>query len=322
PRVADSTSRHHHQVTVTGLAPATQHSYTVASGGTSASGSVRTAAGPGRAFTFAAISDFGGGGPAERQNAERIAGFGGDFLLTVGDNVYPSSGFVDPDVATTYADLDARLFEQFTPVLRTQAFFPANGNKEYYGSEQFWNAFPMPAPGSGWYGLDWGDAHVLVLDSLRPYGPGSPQYAFAEAELAARQQAAWQIVVVHSPPYNSTSSPAGGSPGVRRDLVPLFERHGVDLVLSGDSHNYQRSKPLLGGAPAPGGVTYVLTGGGGNGLNVFSGPMPDWLAYREASYQSLKVDVSATALTVSAIAAADGAVLDTVTMSRPANGGS
>jgi hypothetical protein len=224
---------------------------------------------------------------------------------------------VDPNFSTTFADLDARIFRQFAEVFRTRGFFPANGNKEYYGNGAFWNAFPMPGTGNSYYSFDWGDAHVLVLDSLRPYGPGSAQRAFAAADLAAHQSAAWRIVVVHNPPYNSTSSPTGGSVGVRRDLAPVFEQYKANLVLSGDSHNYQRSKPLIGGVPVTsGGVTYVLTGGGGNGLNTFSGSLPSWQAFRQAVFQSLRVNVSATALTVSAIAAENGAVIDTVTIKR------
>ena len=41
---------------------------------------------------------------------------------------------------------------------------------------------------------------------------------------------------------------------VRRAFTPLFERHGVQLVLSGHDHDYQRSVPING-------VTYVVTGG-------------------------------------------------------------
>jgi Icc-related predicted phosphoesterase len=65
-----------------------------------------------------------------------------------------------------------------------------------------------------------------------------------------------RIVVFHHPPY--TCGGHLGSATVRRAWVPLFERYGVRLVLTGHDHNYQRF--------ARNGVTYVVHGGGGAGL--------------------------------------------------------
>ncbi len=69
--------------------------------------------------------------------------------------------------------------------------------------------------------------------------------------------ARWQIVAFHHPAYT-----CGGylsDPGVRARWVPLFERHGADLVLSGHDHNYQRFAKHNG-------VRYVVHGGGGQEL--------------------------------------------------------
>ena len=212
----------HHAVTVTGLSAGTDYAYTVTSDAVSAGGSLRTAAPPGQAFSFAAISDFGGQSPGEAQNAANIAGAGTQFMQTLGDNIYPSSGLPDPDFTTTYSDFDARFFDPFGPVVQSQAFFPANGNKEYYGDGEFWTAFPMPGANHSWYSYDWGDAHILVLDGEQPYAPGSAQYSFAEADLAAHQGDAWRIVVSPRPPYSSTSA-ASSSKGTQQYLVPLFQ---------------------------------------------------------------------------------------------------
>jgi chitodextrinase len=320
PTASDPAQGLQHKVTLTGLAAGTEYPYTVTSGSVSAAGRLRTAAKPGQPFTFAVIGDFGAGSTPEAQNAAQIGSFNSDFLQTVGDNLYPSSGMPDPNPATQYSDIDGRILKQFGGVFKKQAFFPANGNHEYYGNGQFWTAFPMPGT-NNWYSYDWGDAHILVLDSMQPYTTTSAQYAFAKADLAspAAKKAKWQIVILPNPPYNTSTSEMGGSAGTRTTLVPLFEQNGVDVVLSGDAHNYQRTKPLIGGAAATsGGVTYIVSGGGGNGLNSFTGTMPTWQAFRQAAFQSLKVDVSATALTVSAIAASGGAVIDSVTLGTPA----
>ena len=53
----------------------------------------------------------------------------------------------------------------------------------------------------------------------------------------------------------------------QRAAVTLYEKHGVDIVWSGHIHSYERTYPLLGGKPVlSGGVTYMITGGGGGGL--------------------------------------------------------
>jgi hypothetical protein len=267
------------------------------------------------------IGDFGGGGSGATQNAAHIREAGTDFIQTVGDNVYPSSGLPDPDFATTYSDFDQRFFKPFGRTIKEQAFFPANGNKEYYGDGQWWDAFPMPGSNHSWYSYDYGDAHILVLDTQVPYGPGTEQYAFAEADLRASQNAKWRIVVTHAPPFSSTNAGAGDV-GVRTHLVPLFEALKVHLVASGNSHNYERTYPILNGSKVhAAGVTYLVTGAGGNGFNTFSMAQPAYTAFREDSYyQYTKVTVSATALRVEGRRADTGAVFDSTTIRSSVEG--
>jgi hypothetical protein len=301
-----------HKVAIGGLVPGTAYRYRVGNGGSlgSAVSIFRTAAKKGQSFTFSVIGDFGAGGPGAAQNANRIAAAGTHFLLTVGDNVYPSAGRVDPDFAKWYSDIDQRFFRPFGPALRTQSFFPANGNKEYYSDGDWWRDVPMPGSNNSWYSFDWGDAHVLVIDTEVPFNVGSAQYRFAQADLAANKGDAWRIVVIHRPPYSSSTAP------VPTDLVPLFERQNVNLVLSGNSHNYERSYPLLRGKRTSGGVTYIVAGAGGNGFNQFTGSKPAWSAFREDTYYVyLKVGVSKGSLKVQAIRADNGAVADSTTLS-------
>jgi hypothetical protein len=152
-----------------------------------------------------------------------------------------------------------------------------------------------------------------VLDTELPFAPDTPQYRFAEADLQASQLCAWRIVVAHIPPYSSTTSKTS-SEQVQEQLVPLFERYNVQLVLSGNSHNYERSLPLRGGVPHNKGITYIVSGGGGNGLNQFVDPQPSWSAFRQAIYEHLHITVTPTTLRVVAIASASGAIFDEVTI--------
>ncbi|MGS0687638.1 fibronectin type III domain-containing protein [Nakamurella sp. GG22] len=308
----------HHLVTVSGLSPGTSYPYTVTSGSATATGSLRTAAPPGQTFSFAAIGDFGGGSGAETQNAVNIGTAGTQFIQTLGDNIYPSAGLPDPNFSTIYSDFDGRFFKQFNPVVKSQAFFPANGNKEYYGDGAFWSNFPMPGSNHSWYSYDWGDAHILVLDSEQPFTSGSAQYTFAQTDLAAHQGSAWRIVAIQRPPYSSTTTNSSSVP-VRQYLVPLFQNQHVDLVLSGNSHNYERTFPLIDGNPVTsGGITYVVSGAGGNGFNVFQLAAPAYSAFRESSYgEFVKVTVSPTALVVNGIRADTNSVFDSVTLGQP-----
>jgi chitodextrinase len=307
----------HHAVAVSGLAAGTTYPYTVTSGTVSATGSLRTAAPVGQTFSFAGIGDFGGGSPGEQQNANNIAAAGTQFIQTLGDNIYPAAGLPDPDFTTIYSDFDGRFYKQFGPVLKSQAFFPANGNKEYYGDGAFWNNFPMPGTNHSWYSYNWGSAHLLVLDSEQPMDSGSEQYAFAQADLAAHQSDPWRIVALQRPPYSSTTANSSSTP-VRQYLVPLFQQQKVDLVLSGNSHNYERTYPLINGNPvSTGGTTYIVSGGGGNGFNAFQMAAPAYSAYRQSSYSEfVKVTVSPVSIVVNAIRADTNTVDDTTTISR------
>lgn len=315
-RTITDSSHQHHRVSITGLSPATSYPYTVTSAGVTATGTVRTAALPGQTFSFAAIGDFGGNSVGEKQNASNISGAGTEFIQTLGDNIYPSSGLPDPSFTRTYSDFDQRFFKQFSTAIRSQAFFPANGNKEYYSNGEFWTAFPMPGANHSWYSYDWGDAHILVLDSEQPFGIGTAQYSFAESDLATHQDARWRIVAIQRPPYSSATVNSSSKP-VQQYLVPLFQTQHVQLVLSGNTHNYERTLPLLNGTPVTtGGVTYVVSGGGGNGFNPFQLAQPGYTAFREAGYyEFVKVTVSPDQIVVDAVRADTNAVMDSTTIS-------
>jgi hypothetical protein len=312
---ATDTTAQHHSVTLSGLTGGATYTYNVGTGSAVlATATFRTAAAPGSTFSFAAIGDFGGASPGEAQNAANIATAGTSFLQTLGDNIYPSAGNPDPNFSTTYSDFDARFFKQFTPVIKSQAFFPANGNQEYYDNGAFWTTFPMPGSNHSWYSYNWGNAHILVLDSEQAFDTSSPQYAFAQSDLSANQSAKWRIVVMQRPPYSSVSANSS-SKAADAILVPLFQNEKVALVLSGNSHNYERSKPMKNGSPAAGGVTYIVSGGGGNGHNPFTIAEPAWSAYRNAtSYEYAKVTVSPTSLRVDAIDSVTKQAIDSVTI--------
>lgn len=92
------------------------------------------------------------------------------------------------------------------------------------------------------YSYDYGDAHFLCLDSNIYVDPtDTALQAFIESDLAATD-AAWKFVVYHHPAFNVGDDHYAEQH--MRVLSPLFEKHGVDIVLHGHEHNYQRTSPL------------------------------------------------------------------------------
>ena len=90
---------------------------------------------------------------------------------------------------------------------------------------------------------------MLVIDSEQDIDVGSSQYDFVrnDLQLASNDPSIlWKLVIFHHPPYTSPTSCSACEPlnSLRDAVHPLFDKYGVDLVLMGHVHNYQRSFPL------------------------------------------------------------------------------
>ncbi|ORX68683.1 Metallo-dependent phosphatase, partial [Linderina pennispora] len=121
-----------------------------------------------------------------------------------------------------------------------------------------------------------GTARIIVLDAECP---STEQSEFLESELqsAAFQDAEFKIVAIHIPPYiefwdpftwNDKGEKHWGE-HIRIEYDPLFRKHGVDLVISGHQHNYQRSTIHRGpGYGKNDTITYAIVGGAGGSLDL------------------------------------------------------
>ncbi len=165
-----------------------------------------------------------------------------DTLLLLGDLVYPSG---DPAALPSVVDEPfAEVFAQGTELLAIL------GNHDVMMDRGDELITDLGMPGRWWSRDLPGSVLVVGLDSTDMGNPD--QLAFLEERLAS-SSATWKIVAVHHPPYSAGYQ--GSSVDVREIVAPLARRYGVQLVLSGHDHDYQRSEIIDG-------VTYVVSGAG------------------------------------------------------------
>ena len=117
-----------------------------------------------------------------------------------------------------------------------------------------------PAVGPGYYSFNLGSWHVLSLNSNVSAQPGSRQYEWARADLAAHP-AACTLAYWHHPLFSSGTN--GGSAQMRA-MWQLLDEAGVELVMAGHDHLYERFAPQdADGRPAHNGMREFVVGTGG-----------------------------------------------------------
>jgi hypothetical protein len=146
--------------------------------------------------------------------------------------------------------------------------------------------FPMPEARAGevdastssrlssnpphWYSYKYGGAHVVVLNTEVRLDAGSPQREWLVDDLQKvdRCLTPWVLVSMHRPMYTTYSKHFKQvAHGLRAAVEDLFLEHGVNLVLSGHTHRYERTcavarKECVG--EEAGGIYHIITGSGGH----------------------------------------------------------
>ncbi len=251
-------ARQQHELEITGLQPDTLYYYAVGDSlATYAGGDpehrFRTfpPAGAARAGRIWVIGDSGtarGGAAAVRDAyAAFSAGLETDLWLMLGDNAY---------VSGTPLEYQAAVFDMYPAMLRSAPLFATRGNHEksaptYYGQFSFparGEAGGLPSGSEAYYSFDFANVHFVCLDSeASSRAPGGPMLTWLEQDLAATAQD-WIVAYWHHPPYTKGShdsdDPAdsgGRMKEMREHVLPILEDYGVDLVLAGHSHSYERS---------------------------------------------------------------------------------
>ena len=208
-----------------------------------------------QSFRFAAIGDFGTSSASSAAVAAAIPPFAPWLLISVGDNVYENGA---------PSELDPNLFTPFKSVFSQAAFMPALGNHDIATDSGFPLLGALSLPENGpylerTYSYDYGNIHFTVIDStsiqidaLRP-----AVLNWLDQDLAATLQQ-WKVVYYHHPPYTSLFY-WGEEDTMREFVVPILERRGVHLAISGHNHTYERINPING-------IHYITTGAGGRTL--------------------------------------------------------
>jgi hypothetical protein len=210
--------------------------------------SFRTApATPDTPVLFTVVGDTGNGGPVARAIARRIRASHPSFLIHVGDLAYTHG---------TVAEVGRSFFRPYLETLHRVPLYPTPGNHDLFARSAYRDLFAPVSEGSGGgyrYHFTWGPAAFVSLSAPEAAAGGDG----LAGDFGAAQ--AWRIVFLHEPLY--TAGRKRVEPGLRATFGPVVEAAGVDLVLAGHQHFYERSEPSCEFDRAAR-VSHVTTGGG------------------------------------------------------------
>jgi len=361
-----------HVVTITGLAPATKYFYdagsttAVQAGGTSEHYFVTApTAGSAAPVRVWVVGDSGDGGSAQAGVRDAMLAYTGaarpNMMVHVGDIAYTSG--TDQEFTDFH-------FGIYKDIIRHTVQWPTLGNHEGASttsgqpgtsSGPYYDAFVLPTAAEAggtasgteaYYSFDYGNVHFISLNAYQVSRSATgPMAVWLQNDLAATN-AQWVVAFWHHPPYSHGTHNSDSETELREmreNLVPILEAGGVDLVLCGHSHDYERSylidgtystptpnfatleaqghiiddgdgKPSGSGAYQKGaglnaheGTVYVVAGHGGAGMGgTLDHPV---MYFSEAVHGSCILDVNGNSLTLTNVRQS-GSVSDTFTIQK------
>lgn len=295
------------------------------------------------AYRFWVIGDSGTGSSRQRSVLQAYQQYSGDWsntdaMLVLGDNAYLNG--TDSQYQSSFFGMYAGAMAQ-VPAWGTLGNHDGQSASSKSQTGVFYSVFAMPKnseAGVGvpsytkaYYSFTHGNVHVVVLNSFDVSSSSSgPMMTWARADIqSARQsgQVDWVVAMFHHPAYSWGVDVTGSVP-MRGNALPSLESQGVDVVLAGHIHSYERSVLLdghygppstfrpachaldssMGRSSAPykkplgvtphGGTVYVVVGCSGTLTqnDAILGDQLDSMAVTMLSYGSLVMDVTETEL--------------------------
>ncbi|MDX2185619.1 MAG: metallophosphoesterase [Opitutaceae bacterium] len=263
--VEEPVARRDHVVTLRGLKPGTTYYYSVGSGTEVLAGDANTqfttppVTGTRQPVRIWALGDAGTANKGQRAVRDSFARWSGerfpDLVLQLGDNAYDDG--LD-------SEFQVAMFDVYGDFLKRVPFWSCLGNHETSQETAFIDTYPyfsiytfptagecggVPSGTEHYFSFDHGNVHIISLDSMT--ASRSPRGAMAlwlREDLAATT-ADWVICIFHHPVYTKGSHDSDTERELiemRRTFAPILEAGGVDLVLNGHSHSYERSYLLNG----------------------------------------------------------------------------
>ena len=182
-----------------------------------------------------------------------------DLWLMLGDNAY---------TAGKDTEYQGAIFQVFDAMLRKSVLWPCLGNHDAGSANSpiqfgvYYDIFTLPAQAQAggvmsgseaYYSFDYANIHIVCLDSSdSDWSKDGLMLRWLKADLEANKQD-WLVAYCHHPPYTNGSHNSDQDRDsdarmrlVRENVLPLLEEHGLDLMLNGHSHAYERSFLLDG----------------------------------------------------------------------------
>ena len=268
-----------HLVKLTGLIPGTKYYYSIGSmkdtlqAGKDNYFFTLPIAGTEGIYRIGAFGDCGNNSVNQRNVRNEVVKYLGDDYMNawilLGDNAYPDG---------TDAEFQAKFFNIYKDdLLKKSPLFPSPGNHDYRDRElslgvaqnthevAYFQNFSMPENGESggvashtkaFYSFDIGNVHFLSLDSYgkednetRMYDTTGAQVQWVKRDLEANKNTQWVVAYWHHPPYtmgSHNSDDVDELTSIRENFIRILERYGVDLILCGHSHDYERTGLIKG----------------------------------------------------------------------------
>jgi hypothetical protein len=262
-----SSSSTDHEIKISGLSPYTKYYYVIGTTTTTFSPAnsnqyfhTSPVIGTKGNYSFWVVGDAGTGDNNMKSAKSGFLSYIGnkhiDGWLWCGDNAY-DGGFDSEYQSNVFSN------NTYENELKKFVVWPAPGNHDYNNnipfspSPAYYNIFTLPTAAEAgglasgtekYYSYNYGNIHFIVLDS---YDEGrdatDPMAVWLQNDLTANTQP-WVIAYWHHPPYTKGSHNSDNSNfldgelvDMRQNIIPILETGGVDLVLNGHSHCYERS---------------------------------------------------------------------------------